>query len=546
MYLGEQGMNRIYRRFVFYSVLSIIILVSVIFLLVFFPNRLKEEVIIEAGQVDWLTEQLFLKEGHKGTFRHDYSYIDLSIPTEHSIKIRVGYFTYNSKLIIQDTIAPIVTLKSIISPISKTITPDDFIIDIDDATFTSVKFAQPIDTSESGVHEVTLLITDLGNNTTVQTTTVLISQVKENVTMEIGQEIPSLDDFLLDERTSEELITDLTKLKLTLGQYPVEIIIDGRILTSILEVVDTTPPTASAVTQEVYVSDTIAPRSLVRGIVDATKVTITFKENKSWTATAGTFYPIIVLTDEGGNQTEIESTLVVKRDTTPPVLSGVGLSNRTVYVNEPYSYKNNVFASDNRDGRLTVQTSGSVDFSVEGVYVITFFAEDRAGNRTSRDITITVKVKPPFVPVASTGNSTLDAMVDDLFKTILHGDMNQYQVALSIYNFGRTIRYQAGPLASEWTTRAVSTLNTRTGNCFGRMYAMRAMFTRAGISNRERIQYNQDHSWNQINIGNGWQNVDIGYPNMFLVSDQYLKERALASSMINDDNWDVEAPSTDE
>lgn len=539
-------MNRTHIRLVFYSVLTILIFVSAIFLLVFYPNRLKEEVIVEAGQMDWLTEQLFLKDGQKGTFRHDYSYIDLAFPTEHTIQVRVGYFTYTSKLIIQDTIAPLVKLKSIISPISKEIVPEDFILEIEDATITTVEFAQPVNIHDSGVHEVIIVVTDLGNNATVQTTTVLISQVKEIVTMEMGSGIPSLDDFLIDEKTSEEMITDLTKLKLTLGSYPVEIIIDGRILTSTLEVVDTTPPTATPAKLEVFVSDVVHPRSLVRSIVDATKVTATFKENKAWTSSAGTFNPIIVLTDESGNQTEIESTLVVKRDSTPPVLSGSGLSNRTVYVNEPYSYKNNIFASDNRDGRLAVQTIGTVDFATAGVYVVTFYAEDRAGNRASKDITITVKVKPPFVPVASTGNATLDAIVDDLFKTILHGDMNQYQISLSIYNFGRTIRYQAGPLASEWTARAVSSLNTRTGNCFGRMYAMRAMFTRAGISNRDRIQYNQDHSWNQINIGNGWQNVDVGYPNMFLVSDQYLKERALASSLINDDNWDVEAPKTDE
>jgi hypothetical protein len=94
---------------------------------------------------------------------------------------------------------------------------------------------------------------------------------------------------------------------------------------------------------------------------------------------------------------------------------------------------------------------------------------------------------------------------------------------------------------SNWTGRANIALTTRIGNCYGRMYAMMALFTRAGIVNRDRDQYNQEHAWNQVDIGSGWQNIDVGF-SVFLQSDAYLKNRALTSPSIKDDLWETEAP----
>jgi hypothetical protein len=237
----------------------------------------------------------------------------------------------------------------------------------------------------------------------------------------------------------------------------------------------------------------------------------------------------------------LTSTLIVRRDTEAPVLSGAGLRDRTVYVGESFSVKSQVYANDNRDGRITVSVSGSVNFSRVGSYPITFSAKDKAGNVASKRITVNVITHPPFVSKGDTGSSELNLLVDRIFAEHLHGDMSTYQVAQILYTFGRSIRYQAGPLASDWRSRAISSLTTRTGNCFGRMYAMEALFVRAGISNREQVQYNQEHSWNQINIGNGWQNVDVGY-SVFLQSDAFLKNKALASSTIADNTWETTAP----
>lgn len=53
------------------------------------------------------------------------------------------------------------------------------------------------------------------------------------------------------------------------------------------------------------------------------------------------------------------------------------------------------------------------------------------------------------------------------------------------------------------------------------MHAAEAMYIRAGIPNREKIQFEREHSWNQVNIGTGWLNVDNTH-RVFLMSDAQL------------------------
>jgi hypothetical protein len=331
-------------------------------------------------------------------------------------------------------------------------------------------------------------------------------------------------------------------LKLVVGTYPIEIKVGERTLISQLEVVDTVAPTATLVEVNAFVTDTIPASRFVKDIVDASAVTVTYKENVDLTAQEGTFEPIILLTDAGNNVTELTGKIIVIKDTEAPVFSGSGLKDRTVYVGESFNVKSQVYARDNRDGNVSVSVSGSVDFKKVGTYPITFTAKDKVGNVATHKITVIVKTHPPFEAKGDTGNVELNVVIDSLFAKMLHGDMSKYQITREIYDFGRTIHYQAGPWESEWTERALFTITNRIGNCYGRMYAMEAMFVRAGITNRERIKYNGEHSWNQVDIGNGWQNIDIGFSNVFLVSDSYLINRALTTSTIKDDNWHTEVP----
>jgi len=515
--------------------------------IIYLPNRL-HEVTIEAGNLSELTERQFIKTNDEGVFVSDLTMIDRTTPGKYVVKVKIGFMTYQSNLVVVDTVEPSIVLKEIVSPVNKQLKPEDFVETAVDQTELAYQFVVAPDTAKIGVQNVEIKATDLGNNTTVATTSVLISQVKDKVTIEAGSTLPQIQDFLLETRTNEEFVTNLKSLKLVVGKYPVEIKMGGRILTSLLEVVDTVAPTGKVLSLNAYVGDKVTATNFVTGIVDASKVVVSFKENVNITAKEGTFTPVILLTDVAGNITELSGKIVVIRDTVAPVISGSGLRDRTVFVGDSFSVKYQVYANDNRDGRVALYLSGSVNFDAAGTYPITFSAKDKAGNTASKKITITVKEHPPFVAKASTGSQELDNFIDNIFANYLHADMSSYQVTYILYDYGRTIRYLADsdtPNVTEWNTysmnRALTSLSTKKGNCFGRAFAMKALFLRAGISNRIQVQYNNEHAWNQVSIGNGWQNVDIGF-SIFLQSDAYLKSHALAITSIKDDLWDTVAP----
>jgi hypothetical protein len=507
---------------------------------IYLPNRL-HEVTIEAGNVSELTERQFIETNDDGIFVSDVDTIDLTMPGKYKVKVKIGFMTYESNLTIVDTVKPVLVLKAIISPLNKELKAEDFVQNAFDQTELKYRFVVAPDPTKIGVQKVDIMATDLGNNSIIQSTTVLISQVKDKVTIEAGSGLPQIQDFLLETRTNETFVTNLEALNLVVGSYPIEIRMDDRILTSLLEVVDTVAPKGRVLSLKAYMGDTVTADHFVTDIVDASDVTVSFKIAGSVTAKEGTFEPAIVLTDAGGNKTELIGRIVVVRDTTAPVISGSGLRDRTVFIGESFSVKSQVYANDNRDGRVTLYIGGSVNFDAVGVYPITFSAKDRAGNVATQRITITVKIHPPFVAKASTGNTELDQIVDGLFAQLLHADMSAYQITYTLYEFGHVIRYKADTVPSDWVIRAIDALKTRTGNCFGRAYAMQALYIRAGITNRVRVQYALRHAWNQVDIGNGWQNVDFYY-HIFLQSDAYLKRYALAVAAIPDDEWDTEAP----
>jgi hypothetical protein len=523
---------------------AIVIIVAGI---IYLPNRL-HEVTIEAGDLSELTESKFINKSDEGVFITDLNMINRAKPGKYVVKVKIGFMTYQSNLIIVDTVEPVLVLKEIVSQLNKAIKPEDFVEKAIDQTELTYQFVIAPDTAKIGVQNVEIQVTDLGNNKTVGKTSVLISQVKDKVTIEAGSALPVIQDFLMETRTNEDFVTNLASLKLVVGAYPVDIKMGDRILTSSLEVVDTIAPKGTAISLNAYVGDQITAANFVSNIVDASSVVVSFKENIDVTAKAGTFTPVIVLTDVAGNITELTGKIVVINDMVPPEISGSGLQDRTVFVGESFNVRSQVYANDNRDGRITLFVSGSVNFNAAGTYPITFSAKDRAGNATSKKITVTVKQHPPFVAKASTGSAALDQFIDTVFINYLHADMSTYQVTSTLYEYGRSIIYLADgdtPNVTVWDaysmSRALTSLSTKRGNCFGRAFAMKALFIRAGIPNNIQVQYNNIHSWNQVNIGSGWQNVDIGF-HQFLVSDAYLKSYALSSSTIQDDEWDTIAP----
>ncbi len=110
------------------------------------------------------------------------------------------------------------------------------------------------------------------------------------------------------------------------------------------------------------------------------------------TSVVGTYKITYTATDKAGNT----ATPVVRvvnivpiADTTPPIIQIIGPS--TISLEKGTNYPDaGATAQDNKDGEVSVITSGSVNTSVVGTYKITYTATDKAGNTSSKIRTITI------------------------------------------------------------------------------------------------------------------------------------------------------------
>lgn len=91
-------------------------------------------------------------------------------------------------------------------------------------------------------------------------------------------------------------------------------------------------------------------------------------------------------------------------DKTPPEITGN--EDKTITVGDTIDVKANVKATDNVDGEVEVKVEGDVDTSKEGQYKVKYTAEDKSGNKTEKENTITVNKKQEEVKETTTNASS--------------------------------------------------------------------------------------------------------------------------------------------
>lgn len=493
----------------------------------YLPNRLLQEVTFEIGSADTVdVNSFFIYEDDQGEFETDINSIDLTKLGTHDVRIKVyNYLTYSSVLKVVDTTKPEVVTRDLNVGFNTKLEPEDFIVSATDNTEITHKFKNEIDPKKE-TQEVTIITTDIAGNMAETTSKLSFYNVVTSITKELGETSELVpEDFLvstnsdvkIEFKTQKEIID-----KYAVGEHTIILILDGKEVTAKVIVEDTTPPTGTVKNPTFYKDYVVNINDFIEESFDLSGVTLSYKDNTAPNVSkSGEFTQIIVLTDGHGNKTELTATYTVLIDEEKPVISGA--RDLEIIIGEPFNLRGGTYVTDNvdKDIKLIVDDS-KVKTNVEGEYKLIYKATDKAGNSTSQEVTVKVRKRLPYQPMGDTGNPTLNEMVDNILSNIIHGEMNNYEKVQRIYNFGVTIRYAAGDVTNGYATDAINTLRTRIGNCFGRMHAMEALFDRAGIPNREQIQYKREHSWNQVNIGNGWQNIDIGF-NMFLASDATLK-----------------------
>ena len=158
--------------------------------------------------------------------------VDMNTVVDYTVVIQVSGKNYTCTLHVVDTVKPVVTVKSGKVFTTDTLEPESLIESIEDATSTTVSFAETPDLSKPGTQEVKLRITDEGGNVTEVTASVevvedteppVIEGVKE-LTIPAGSSVSYKRDVTVTDNQDENvtLEVDTTGVDLnTIGDYPI-------------------------------------------------------------------------------------------------------------------------------------------------------------------------------------------------------------------------------------------------------------------------------------------------------------------------------------
>ena len=212
------------------------------------------------------------------------------------------------------------------------------------------------------------------------------------ITVEAGTPSVSETNFLKENRrVKAEFQTDLATVNLSRpGDYPLQIRYFLKTYDVLLQVRDTTPPTAELQELSTLAPAAPAAEDFVVSVSDVTNVTVQFAAEPAY-LTHGDQPVTIRFTDESGNVTELQTVVHVTVDDTAPVLEGI--QPMTIYLGQEPDYLGSVTITDDIDAApiLTLDDSG-VDLTQGGVYPVIYRGLDSSGNESMSETTLTILV----------------------------------------------------------------------------------------------------------------------------------------------------------
>lgn len=212
---------------------------------------------------------------------------------------------------VRDTIAPTADPRERTISYGTTVTPDKLVAHIRDAGVVAVTFSEPFDFDRIGDFPVTVVLTDKAGNRTEIASALSIRATVDAIALEAGDPLPKATDFLAD-GVSAELQTPLEEdLMHHVGSYPVRFLLkNGQIAETRLNISDTVPPAGEGTFLWVKPDEPFTPEMLVDKPQDETALTYAFVNEPDPNA-MHVQTVTVRMTDEGGNTTEVVSTLAI-------------------------------------------------------------------------------------------------------------------------------------------------------------------------------------------------------------------------------------------
>lgn len=523
--MGRRRRRRGRTKQIIFLILSIEVLVIIGGLAYF---QLRPEVVkvltVEAGDQEITAERFLKYQYQEGRFITDIESINTSIPGSYEVQIMVGSRVHTSLLEVVDTISPAVTVADQLALCGEVPDAKVFVTEVSDATQVSMFFEEEPDTSVPGEQEVTIICEDSGGNRTVKKAQLTVLDVRSTVTMEAGSPMNITPaDFLNNSNYDVTFLTDLRTLDTSKPvTHPIELLVNGKLVTGNIEVVDTTPPKVTARKQQVWRGQEAEAIIFLDSIEDASEVTASYKTAPDFNSLGDQEITLLVK-DSSGNTTELPAMMTVAEDTEPPVI--LGAADKIIYLGDSVSYKKGVSVSDNKDKDLPFEVDASkVNLKKEGTYTVTYAAEDTSGNKAVKKITIRVKK-------IVISQDTVNELCDEVLGKISKSSMTKREVAYEIYKWIKQhVNYSGDSDKTDWLAEAYRGMTVGSGDCFTYFAVAQALLTRAGIDNMEvtRVGGRTRHYWNLINCGDGWYHFD-SCPNRdhlesFMLTDKQTEE----------------------
>ncbi|MCD7751943.1 MAG: hypothetical protein LUI10_09440 [Lachnospiraceae bacterium] len=371
---------------------------------------------------------------------------------------------------------------------------EDFVISVEDYAETTISFAEHyssvVDTYEDRV--LTVNVTDESGNVTSQDCTLIYTWMVDSYEMEYGEHVTK-QDLLTAQGRGMSLINqvDLNNINVSgVGEYTVSSTSGSKTLTCTITVVDTTPPELTLKEASVYLNKTVSVDSFIESVTDLSGVAEVRLTEEPDTSVSGAFTVTIEAEDIYGNVTSAETTLRVKKDDVPPVISGLTTLTLAKHSSAP-NYLSGVSANDATDGACTVSYNDSgVNYDVAGTYYVTYTASDTSGNVATKKRTV----------VISHDSEDTAALVASIASSL----SNDVKSIADYVRSNVSYNHSYGGDDPVW----YGFVSNKAGNCYVHAMCLKAILDYKGIESQLIWTTNKTHYWLIVNVNGTWKHVD--------------------------------------
>jgi len=386
------------------------------------------------------------------------------------------------------------------------LTPEDFYRDLPDSVNVKSKFTAAPDTSQAGIYDVVVNLTDENKNSLQIEAVCEIFSINDEIVFEQGDD--SFKSLAISDFTSYSNAEDCDftqpppeNFYNQPGEHQVKFTINGTEYKSKITVTKNSPPAAYAKNVQILFGNSAASDSFF--YLDENhkeEVTSGFVTTPDW-GYIGNQTVTVRVTDKFENFIDISANLNIFQDTTPPVIEGA--RDFSVIIGNTVSYRHGITVKDDYDPNpeLHIDTS-QVNLQVLGIYPVTYTATDKSGNSSS--VTVNLHIIEVSIDLL---NQTADKKLQELGVFNVEDTTERLKI---IHDYvKKNVRYVRNTVYSGSDLLITyNALMTMRGDCAATVKVSRILLERAGIENMEIGNVQDTHCWNLIKIGGFWYHYD--------------------------------------